>query len=99
MVNGFFSYTNADFLNDGEGSRNIWSYGLGIRLPDFGKQGNLLGIVAGVEPYLGNPTATQRASGVQNDLSLHFEAFYRHQLNDNISITPEVIWLVNPGQN
>lgn len=99
LVNGFFSYTNADFLNDGEGSRNIWSYGLGIGLPDFGKQGNLLGIVAGVEPYLGNPTATQRASGVQNDLPLHFEAFYRHQLNDNISITPGVIWLVNPGQN
>ncbi|MER3433394.1 MAG: hypothetical protein C4288_08180 [Leptolyngbya sp. ERB_1_1] len=99
VLNAFGSYINANFVGDGESSRNIWTYGVGLAFPDFGKKGNLLGFIAGVEPYLGNPTAAQRAAGVRNDLPLHFEGFYKYQLNDNISITPGVIWIVNPGQN
>lgn len=46
------------------------------------------------------------ALGTDNLLSLiprrsvpwHFEVFYRHQLNDNISITPGLIWLLAPNQ-
>ena len=93
VINGFFSYINADFVDDGQGSKDIWTYGLGLAFPDFGKKGNLLGFVAGAEPYMGNPT------GASNDIPLHFEGFYKYQLNDNISITPGVIWIVNPGQN
>jgi carbohydrate-selective porin OprB len=33
------------------------------------------------------------------DVPLHIEAFYRHQINDNISITPGIIWLTAPNQN
>jgi carbohydrate-selective porin OprB len=55
----------------------------------------LLGFMAGAEPYLGNP----RGVGATNDIPLHFEGFYKYQLTDNISITPGVIWVVNPGQN
>ena len=29
---------------------------------------------------------------------LHLEAFYKYKLNDHISITPGVIWLVAPNQ-
>jgi hypothetical protein len=99
VINGFASLINADFVDDGAGQRDIWTYGLGLAFPDFGKKGNLLGFVAGAEPYLGNPSAAQRAAGVRNDVPLHFEGFYKYQLNDNISITPGVIWIVNPGQN
>ncbi len=29
---------------------------------------------------------------------MHLEAFYKYQVNDNISITPGVIWLIAPNQ-
>ncbi len=89
VVNGFFSYIDADFVGTGKG--NIWTYGLGVALPDFGKKGNLLGLTAGVEPYLGN--------AVTNNIPIHIEGFYKYQLSDRISVTPGVIWVINPGQD
>ncbi|MBD2124031.1 iron uptake porin [Trichocoleus sp. FACHB-262] len=91
-INGFFGYTNV--INLQENSRDVWYYGLGLALPDFGKKGNLLGLVAGVEPYLGS-----KNNDVEDDTSLHLEGFYKYQLNDNISVTPGVIWITAPGQN
>jgi hypothetical protein len=99
VLNGFFSYINANFVDDGFNARDMWTYGLGVAFPDFGKKGNLLGFMAGAEPYVGNPTSVQRAAGVRNDIPLHIEGFYKYQLNDNISITPGLIWVINPGQN
>jgi hypothetical protein len=92
VINGFASYIGADFVDDGDGTKDIWTYGLGVAFPDFGKKGNLLGFVAGAEPYVGNPSVGG------NSVPLHFEGFYKYQLTDNISITPGVIWVVNPGQ-
>jgi Carbohydrate-selective porin, OprB family/S-layer homology domain len=91
VLNAFGSYINADFIDDGAASQDIWTYGAGLALPDFGKKGNLLGFTAGVEPYRGDVRP--------NSLPLHFEGFYKYQLNDNISVTPGLIWIVNPGQN
>jgi carbohydrate-selective porin OprB len=55
-------------------------------------------LAVGAEPYLtrfegGNPL------NFQVDIPWHIEAFYRHQINNNISITPGVIWLLAPNQN
>jgi Carbohydrate-selective porin, OprB family/S-layer homology domain len=91
VLNGFGSYIDANFVGDGRNSQEIWTYGVGLALPDFGKKGNLLGFVAGAEPYLGN--------ALINSVPLHFEGFYKYQLNDNISITPGVVYIVNPGQD
>lgn len=91
VLNAFGSYIDANFVGDGRGSQEIWTYGVGLALPDFGKKGNLLGFVAGAEPYLGN--------ALINSVPLHFEGFYKYQLNDNISITPGIIYIVNPGQD
>ncbi|MBW4490956.1 MAG: iron uptake porin [Trichocoleus desertorum ATA4-8-CV12] len=93
-INGFFGYTNV--INLGVNSRDVWYYGLGLALPDFGKKGNLLGLVAGVEPYLGSKNNDLAGS---DDTSLHLEGFYKYQLNDNISVTPGVIWITAPGQS
>lgn len=87
-ISGFAVYSDITGLgvnNNGE----VWSYGAGIALPDLGKKGNVLGIFAGIEPYLGGNTA---------DKPYHFEGFYKYRVTDNISITPGVIWLTNPGQ-
>jgi hypothetical protein len=91
-VSGFVSYT--DVTGSGVGDdKSIWSYGAGVALPDFGKRGNVLGIFAGAQPY---------ARGVVpgfNRVPYQVEGFYKYRVSDNISITPGVIWLTNPGQN
>lgn len=88
----FFTYTNAIAL--GVDDADIWTYGGGFSFPDLGKEGNLLGIFAGVQPYLGDTFG----GVVDNQNPVHIEAFYKYQVNDNISITPGVIWISNPNQ-
>jgi hypothetical protein len=101
-LSGFVTFTeaNADVGGvDYEGE--VWSYGVGLALPDLGKEGNLLGIYAGIEPTLRGFTANGTAQNVVGgrDNAYHVEGFYKYQLTDNISITPGIIWLSNPGQN
>ena len=88
-VSGFLSYSDVTGFGSNDDSE-VWSYGVGVALPDFGKKGNLLGIFAGAQPYLGT---------ADGERPYHIEGFYRYRLNDNISLTPGVIWLTNPGQN
>jgi carbohydrate-selective porin OprB len=64
-----------------------------LRYPT-GKRGNVLGIFAGAEPYSRN-----RPGFTGSDTPYHVEGFYKYQVNENVSITPGVIWLTAPGQN
>ena len=89
-INAFGGYTDADPITGGGGEEaEIWYYGLGLAFPDLGKEGNLGGIVVGSEPYVGG----------QDDTALHIEGFYKYQVNDNISITPGVVWITAPFGN
>ncbi|MEA5625723.1 iron uptake porin [Nostoc sp. UHCC 0251] len=92
-VSGFVSYHDVTGFGIGD-DYEAWSYGLGVALPDFGKQGNVLGIFAGAQPYSFN-----RAGFTGNDTPYQFEGFYKYRVSDNISVTPGVIWLTSPGQN
>jgi hypothetical protein len=100
VLNGWFGYTDARLLRVGRGTVINWA--VGLALPDLGKPGNVAGLLVGMEPKL-----TDVSSGVTNtfginedrDTSLHVEAFYQYRLNDNISITPGVIWLTAPNHN
>ncbi|MGV2827905.1 iron uptake porin [Myxosarcina sp. GI1(2024)] len=85
--NAFGVYTDANELG-GDGEEDIWSYGAGVAFPDLGKEGNLGAIFAGAEPYGGN-----------SDVPIHLEGFYKYQLNDNISLTPGVIYIISPNGN
>lgn len=100
VLNAFGGYTRLNLKGD-DGQGDIWYYGLGLALPDLLKRGNLAGIVVGVEPYLGGLKDGLSLSGVglDNDTSLHVEAFYKYRLSDNVSITPGVIWVTAPDQN
>ncbi len=80
-----------------EGDAEIWNYALTLAFPDLFGEGNLGGIVAGAQPYLGSIDVDDIA--IENNTPVHLEAFYKYQLNDNISITPGIIWLLNPDQN
>ncbi|MDJ0698032.1 iron uptake porin [Mastigocoleus sp. MO_188.B34] len=87
-ISGFVSYTDLNGFgsnDDGE----VWSYGAGVAFPDFGKQGNLLGIYAGAQPYRGE---------IDGARPYHIEGFYKYRVNDNVAITPGIIYLTAPGQ-
>jgi len=88
-INGWVSYFQMDALRDGAGDIDVWTYALGLSFPDFGKKGNLLGLLAGTPPYRGG----------SGEIPIHVEGFYRIRLNDNISVTPGVVWVINQGQS
>ncbi|HEY9771640.1 MAG TPA: iron uptake porin [Coleofasciculaceae cyanobacterium] len=87
-LNAFGMYMDAQ-PTSGVGEAEIWSYGAGLSFPDLGKEGNLAAIFGGVEPYNGN----------EDDLPIHLEGLYKYQFNDNISITPGVVYLIAPNGN
>jgi hypothetical protein len=97
-ISGFGAYTNAILI--GRGNADIWTYGGGIAISDLGKEGNVLGLFAGVEPTLrGLSESVRPASGFSRDTSYHIEGFYKYKLTDNISVTPGIIWITAPNQN
>ena len=95
-VNGFFGYTDADEVTGNQSGAEIWYYGLGIAFPDLGKEGSLGGIVLGAEPYVAGCEGNSCPTTV-DDTAIHLEGFYRYPVNDNISITPGVVWIGAPG--
>lgn len=112
-VNSWFMYTNQEGRSAGVNneSADVYSYAIALAFPDLGKQGNLGGIIVGVPPHatssgIANPAFRQFFGGATDLIStipnratpLHLEAFYKYQLNNHISITPGVIWLVAPNQ-
>ncbi len=87
-INGFVTYSDIDPRVGTD--KEVWSYGVGIALPDFGKKGNVLGLFAGAQPY--------DSKAANFETPYHVEGFYKYRVNDNVSITPGVIWLTAPGQ-
>lgn len=70
--------------------------------PDLFKEGNAGGIVVGMQPRLtgtSNSTLAEAIGLPARDVGLHIEAFYRFQLNDNISVTPGFFWLSAPNHD
>lgn len=97
-IASFVAKTDARLL--GRGDADILSYGLILNFPDLGKEGNQGGLILGVEPTLTNIDAVGVSSkDFKRDTSLHAEVFYQHQLTDNISITPGVVWITAPNQD
>ena len=90
--NAFGMYTDAQ-ESTGNGEAEIWSYGAGVSFPDLGKEGNLAALFVGAEPYL----ASRNSDNLSEDIPVHIEGLYKYQLNDNISLTPGVIYIVNPN--
>ncbi|MGV0105107.1 S-layer protein [Nostoc sp. DSM 114160] len=101
-------YTKS-YIPGQSGSVETTNYMLFLNFPDLLKKGNLGGIYVGQPPKItrsdlpvGNNvpdfinTGLGRAGG-QPGTTTQIEAFYRIQLTDNISITPGIIHLIQPG--
>jgi hypothetical protein len=96
---GLSKVKNLSTLNQqiDRGTQNIWNWAATLAIPDLGKEGSLAGIVVGSEPQVTNSTIEKIPE--DRDRSLHLEAFYQYQVNNNIAITPGVIWITKPDSN
>lgn len=76
------------------GDRQIWNWAVTAAAPDLGGKGNLAGFLIGQEPRV-----TSSSNGTTDPTSgLHIEGFYQMKINDNLSITPGLIYLTAPNQ-
>ena len=103
-IRGWGGYTDANIVNDGDdnnGDATIWNYAAALVVSDVIKEGNLAAVIVGAEPYLTaiDADGNEDDDAITNDVPIHVEGLYKYQLNDNISITPGVIWLTAPNQN
>ena len=101
-VGGWINYTDTrvfagDRANVGDG--RSWSYAGYAAFSGLGSPGSLLGIIVGVPPRTAIYTRAVGGTSFGQDAALHVEAFYRFALTDNISITPGLIWLSDPGND
>jgi len=114
ILSAWGGYTRAEARQQGAGANpivnrgdkaDIWNWAVTLAFPDFLKEGNLAGIVIGQPPKV-----TSNDYGIRNqvitsarrrdlDTSLHVEGFYRYLINDNISITPGLLVILNPEHN
>lgn len=105
LFNGFqiggwagFSAVRAIELGDAD----VWNYAVTLAFPDLFKQGSLGGVILGMQPRLtGSTPALGERLGRRSDpdVGYHIEAFYRYALNDNIDITPGIVWLTAPNHD
>lgn len=92
---GFTRATAKDLPNNPAASVVNWAAMLSF--PDLGKDGNLGGIVIGQPPKVAsNEFVFRQQNYTDRDTSFHLEAFYRHRVNDFITITPGLLVLFNP---
>jgi Carbohydrate-selective porin, OprB family/S-layer homology domain len=74
----------------------IFNWAVTLALPDLGRQGNVLGFIVGQPPKVIRNDVRDREDGTT---SWHLEALYRHQITDNISISPGVLVIIHPQHN
>lgn len=96
-IGGWVGYANQRYI--GRGDATVWNWAVTLAFPNLGKEGNLGGILVGMEPKVTEIDNAVNGGQEDQDTSLHLEAFYRYQLTDNIQITPGVIWLTAPNHN
>jgi hypothetical protein len=100
VLNASAGYTKSKVLKGTKGDLDIWNWSLGLALPDFGKKGNLAGLIIGMEPKVTGATSNLKTLGFKDrSSSLHVEGFYQYAINDRVSITPGLVWLTAPNHD
>ena len=108
IISGWGGYTTSRVLEsaiggDGatlvsKGDQEVWNWAVTFAFPDLIKEGNLGGVIFGMEPRV-TESSIDIAGVAENtdpDTSFHVEAFYQYQLTDNIAVTPGAVWITAP---
>jgi Carbohydrate-selective porin, OprB family len=104
-LSGWAGYSAANQLAPSGYQAGITNWALSAAFSDLGGDGNLLGFVIGQPPkvtsstYGPGNTTPEVVGGPEQDTSYHFEAFYRYQVAENLSITPGIILITSPENN
>jgi hypothetical protein len=94
---GTFAQAAASNIVAAKGDQaTILNGALAVSFPDLFMKGNMGGVILGVEPTV---TSNTSFIGKDNATNIHIEGLYRFRVNDNISITPGVIAVINPEGN
>lgn len=105
VLGGWTGYSNIRALSslDGQidrGSLDVWNWAVTAALPDLFTDGALGGLIVGMEPKVTSSSIQIGDDNLEDeDTSLHFEAFYQYPINENIMITPGLVWLTSPDHN
>ncbi|OPH11231.1 iron uptake porin [Cylindrospermopsis raciborskii] len=102
-LEGWLGYTKSQLLTGEKGDVDIWNYAVNLAFPDLWKKGNLGGLIVGMQPKVTSASTTlsnpKEINLKDKDTSYHLEGFYQFTVNDNITITPGLIWLTAPNHN
>ncbi len=96
---GLSKVTTLSTLNNqiDRGTQDIWNWAFTLALPDLGKEGNMAGVILGMQPWVTESSISNFPE--DEDTSLHVEAFYQYQVTDYLTLTPGVIWINAPDNN
>jgi hypothetical protein len=83
------------------GTLDIWNWAVTLAFPDAFKEGNLAGIIVGMQPWVTNSTVAiaNGFSAKDSNTSMHLEAFFQYAINNNISITPGILVITSPNND
>ncbi len=101
----FSTYGAGLFVQDAsshvDASTTFTSWMVGLHFTDLLKKGNNAGIIFGQPLFVSDASGAARLQlpGERRTTPYHLEAYYRFQVNDNISITPGAFVLFNPESN
>lgn len=100
-IRGWGGFTDADIINDGEnGDADIYNYAAAFVVSDLLQEGSQAALIVGAAPYAASiDTDGDGDDALENDVPIHLEGFYKYKFNDNISITPGLVWLPTPNQD
>ncbi len=94
---GGWTYTNSNVSN-AYANTTTWLLSLGLSDP-FGREGDLLAFLFGQPLKLTQGRSPSGVNIADTATGLHYEVFYRYQVNKNISITPGVFVVTNPDHS
>ncbi|MEM9218666.1 MAG: iron uptake porin [Cyanobacteria bacterium P01_F01_bin.150] len=85
-IGGGGAYVDIEGLGTADGSSH-WTWQATAAINDVGSEGSKIGVLAGMPRF---------ADDDEDSSSFLVEGFYKIQVNDNISITPAVVWIDDP---
>ncbi|ALF52434.1 membrane protein [Nostoc piscinale CENA21] len=97
-IGGWAGYSNAvaeTGPNRGRDAEVVYWAGT-LALKDFGKEGNVLGVVFGQQPTVTDTPVANRRDG---DTAYHLEGLYKIKVSNNIQVTPGLLVIFNPENN
>jgi Carbohydrate-selective porin, OprB family/S-layer homology domain len=96
---GWFSYVKANQVG-GVATADIINWAVIASLPNLLSEGNEASLIFGQPPRVittSNSVGAQTSINAGNQNPYHIEALYRFRLSRNITITPGLITILNPG--